>query len=185
MLQAGSQLVAVFEDSTDVIAVREKVGKLVLATLGTESAVHLEVSLGCVVVYITFTQGGLSGFDELANGLMAQGVQLSLIIDPESHTGFLASERLQGAHEIMCPPVLSCHSHKLSDSGHGRQLRVVACMVQSRKAVRSFTPIEFSAHVSAFLPADKIWAWITVDKPARLRYAGLVTVPVYDGESVA
>ena len=84
-----------FEHSNDVLAVREMVCKLVLATLGTLSAVDLQVSLGCVVVYITFKQEGLST-DELTRGLVAEGAQLTLVIDTESHTGFLASEKLQG-----------------------------------------------------------------------------------------
>ena len=97
IVRAGSQLIAVFEDSSNVTAVREMVSKLVLATLGTESAVHLEVSLGCVVVYITFKQEGLS-IDELADGLKKQRADLTLVIDTNNHTGFLASERLRGAH---------------------------------------------------------------------------------------
>ena len=98
MVKAGSQLVAVFEHSTDVSAVREMVGKLVLATLNAPTAVDVEVALGCVIVYITFKLGGLSGLDELANGLKAEGAQLTLVIDKESDTGFLASEQLRGAY---------------------------------------------------------------------------------------
>ena len=79
-------------------AVRELVGKLVLATLGAESAVDMEASLGCVVVYITFRQTCQSGFDEFAINLMAAGAKLTLVFDKESHTGFLASETLPGAH---------------------------------------------------------------------------------------
>lgn len=94
-IQASSQLIAVFEDRSDVCAVRDMVSKLVLATLGAESAVDLEASLGCVVIYVTFKTGALS-FDKLANSLMAEGAELTLIVDPDSHTGFLASERLRG-----------------------------------------------------------------------------------------
>lgn len=97
MVRAGSQLDAVFEDTSELVTVREMVGKLVLATLGNESAVDLEVSLGCVVVHITFKSECLS-FDELAHGLMMEGAQLTLNLDPQIHTSFLASERLQGAH---------------------------------------------------------------------------------------
>ena len=111
-IQAGSQLVAVFCDSSDVLAVHEMVSKLVLATLGNESLVNLEVSLGCVVVYITFNQGGLNT-EGLADGLKAEGAHLTLVIDPEGHTGFLASERLQGAPTmtVFCATCLSVASH--------------------------------------------------------------------------
>ena len=33
--------------------------------------------------------------------------------------------------------------------------------------------------------ADKLWAWVAIEKPARLRYAGLVTVLDCDGSSLA
>lgn len=96
-IDAGSQLVAVFEDRDDVSAVREFVDKLLLATLGTPSNVDVEVCLGCVVVYITFRYGGLSGCDELAQHLKAVGAELTFALDKESHTGFLACKDLPGA----------------------------------------------------------------------------------------
>lgn len=98
MVQAGSQLVAVFAHRNDVSDVREMVSKLVVATLGNPSAVDVEVSLGSVRVFIVFNQGGLSNIDGLANGLVAEGAQLTLAIDKRSV--FLASEKLRGARAI-------------------------------------------------------------------------------------
>ena len=106
-VKAGSQLVAVFEDTSDVLAVREMVDKLVFAMLGTPSAADVDVCLGCLVVYITFKLGGLSGLDDIANGLKAEGAQLTLVIDKESDTSFLASEPLRGAYVMrVCAQVL-------------------------------------------------------------------------------
>ena len=78
-------------------AVREMVSNLVLATLATPSAVDVEVVTGCVVAFITFKEGGLS-IEALTSHLKGEGAHLTLVIDSESHTGFLASETLPGAH---------------------------------------------------------------------------------------
>ena len=96
IIRAGSQLIAVFEDISDLSAAREMVDKLVPATLGTSSAVDVKITLGCVVIYITFKQTCLSGFDELANSLVAEGAKLTLDLDKDSHMGFLASETFGG-----------------------------------------------------------------------------------------
>lgn len=79
-----------------MFAVHDKVSELVLATVGSESVVHLEVSPGCIVTYITFREGCTSSFDELASGLISEGAQLTFVVDKDSHMGFLTSERLRG-----------------------------------------------------------------------------------------
>ena len=70
-MQAGSQLTAMFQSHDDAQATLDMVRQLVVATLGRESAVRLEVARACIVVYITFLEKDLS-IDKLVSKLVME-----------------------------------------------------------------------------------------------------------------
>ena len=81
-MRAGSRLTAMFQSWDDAQATLDMMKQLVAATLGSESAVRLEVARACIVVYITFLEEDLS-IDRLVRELRRKGASLTFTEEPD------------------------------------------------------------------------------------------------------
>lgn len=83
-MEAGSQLIALFEGGKDAATVLAMVQALVSASLGSKSAATVEAARGSVIVYITFIAAGPQQAGNLVDDLRQKGAKVFFSHDGQS-----------------------------------------------------------------------------------------------------
>ena len=103
--EAGSQLIAHFDQDVDADALRETTERLLLDALTSMSGVRIEVAKGCTIVYITFIifkEASQAGVMKLLNELSIKGATVTLCPGLDKQFGVLKLHA-EGPH---CVPSL-------------------------------------------------------------------------------
>lgn len=172
-IKVGSQLIARFSCDKDPLIMLASVREIVVSALGSEFAVRLEVARGSIAVYITFLENNLS-LCSIVEALSRQGGQLNFITDPDGQAGYITLVAAGSLTNHLTTSVSiyfsSCNLSQGLPFAHG-QLEAMCTM-----------HIQRVYYLSGLPAAGSFWSWFEPAKPACLRYAGFVTVPVTHGK---